>query len=312
MNDPHTPLVTGWARESPDDSWHACLIAPFTHVSLARPVTVVLLASGLLHLTILWVSGAEWDGALSPRKPALFGISASVTVWSLAWIMTKLQPHRFDATLFRILALSLLIEVGLITLQHWRGVPSHFNHATKLDATIEAVMLGLILIVSIGIAWLAVRSNWLVPMDRGMALALRGGLWLLVVSCLLGLVATSLGELNQSRGRSPETWGNAGVLKYPHGAALHAIQILPVFAWALSRMRISNRVGCVRAAIASQCLFMVHAIWQTSQGRSRLDWDVAGCALFIAAAGSLIVASTLIVLKRKDQAPSNELNDPFG
>lgn len=312
MNDLHTSQLTGRPRVSPDISWKACLIAPLTHVPLAGPITVVLLASGLLHLILLWVSGSEWEGALSPRKPGLFGISASVTVWSLAWVMTKLQPHRFDAILFRILALSLLIEVGLITLQHWRGVPSHFNRATRLDAIIEAAMLGLILLVSVGIAWLATRSVWLAPMDRGMALALRGGLWLLVVSCLLGLIATSLGELNQTRGKNPETWGNAGVLKYPHGAALHAIQILPVFAWALSRMRISNRVGCIRVAIASQCLFMVHAIWQTSQGRSRVDWDVAGCALFVAAAGSLIVASTPIAWKLRDRASSNQRDDPFG
>lgn len=34
------------------------------------------------------------------------------------------------------LALAVLVEVGQITLQQWRGVPSHFNRATALDALI--------------------------------------------------------------------------------------------------------------------------------------------------------------------------------
>ena len=291
MTAPHAFSAARSSREPDDASWSTALAAPFSQFPLAIPVTVMLLTSGLVHFAILFWSGSDWEGPLSPRKPALFGISTGVTAWSLAWVMTKLQRQRFDAILFRVLALSLLVEVGLITLQHWRGVPSHFNHATRVDATIEAAMLGLILLVSIGIFWLAIRSAWLIPMDEAVACALRGGIWLLAASCLLGMISTSLGELNQSRGKSPEIWGNAGVLKYPHGAALHAIQVLPIFAWVLSQLRIPGRVGCVGAAIVSQCLFMAHAIWQTSQGRSRLDWDQVGCALFVAAVCSLFASA---------------------
>ena len=45
----------------------------------------------------------------------------------------------------------LLLEVGLITVQQWRGVRSHFNRTTTFDASIEVIMLGLILLVTAGI-----------------------------------------------------------------------------------------------------------------------------------------------------------------
>jgi hypothetical protein len=108
-------------------------------------LAAILIASGFMHLAILAWNGADWDGPLSLRKPALFGISGGLTVWSLAWLMTQLRPQRFDRVLVSLTSMSLFIEVGLITLQYWRGVSSHFNHATVLDASIEALMLALIL-----------------------------------------------------------------------------------------------------------------------------------------------------------------------
>ena len=43
-----------------------------------------LIASELMHLTLLWVTGADWSGPLSLRKPSLFGVSGRVTIWSIA------------------------------------------------------------------------------------------------------------------------------------------------------------------------------------------------------------------------------------
>jgi hypothetical protein len=233
-------------------------------------------------------TGAEWAGPVSLRKPALFGISAGVTVWSLVWVLTRLAPHRFDQRFATIMSSSLLVEVGLITLQYWRGVPSHFNRTTAFDATIEFIMLGLILFVTIGIAWLCSRSRRLLPMPEAEALALRGGLWLLLVSCLLGFVITGAGEFQLARGQSPEVWGRAGVLKYPHGAALHAIQTLPLLAALLQRLRIDHSAYVLRMTIAAHVAFLGHALWQTSGGRARWDLDWTG-GLFLGIAGLLLL-----------------------
>ncbi len=252
-------------------------------------IAAVLIVSGCLHLVWLVLTGADWNGPLSLRKPALFGISAGLTTWSIAWVMTKLYPHRLDRLAAGAMAGSLLLEVGLITMQQWRGVPSHFNHTTPFDSTVEAIMLGLILFVTAGIGWLTLRSFRLPPMDRSCAMALRGGLWLLTLSCGLGIMVTILGAQNLAAGKPPEAWGPAGVLKYPHGAALHAIQTLPMLSWLLRNMRVHDPTRLVSAALASQVLFLVHALWQTFQGRARFDFDWVGGLTFVAA-GLLILA----------------------
>lgn len=248
----------------------------------------LLVASGLVHLALVFATGGEWSGPVSLRKPALFGISAGVTVWSLVWVLTRLVPHRFDQRFATIMSSSLLVEVGLITLQYWRGVPSHFNRTTAIDAAVEFTMLGLIFFVTLGIAWLCWRSRRVLPMPEAEALALCGGLWLLLVSCLLGFVITGAGEFQLARGQSPEVWGQAGVLKYPHGAALHAIQTLPLLAALLHRLRIDYSAHVLRMTIAAQVAFLAHALWQTLGGRARWDVDFTG-GLALGIAGLLLL-----------------------
>ena len=75
-------------------------------------MAAVLIASGLFHLVKLVWDGADWNGPLSLRKPGLFGVSAGLTVWSIAWLMTQLRPLKFDRTLAKLIAGSLLIRHG--------------------------------------------------------------------------------------------------------------------------------------------------------------------------------------------------------
>lgn len=268
-----------------------CLLEKFRSSIL---IGTVLIASGFLHLALLWVTGAEWSGPLSLRKPGLFGVSAGVTVWSMAWVLTQLMPHSHDRGWATVLSGSLLLEVGLITLQHWRGVPSHFNRGTTFDAIIELTMLGLILFVTAGIFWLCRRSRDLIPMHKSLGIAIRAGLWLLFVSCCLGLMTMILGEINLATGRSPEVWGRAGVLKYPHGAALHAIQTLPLLSVLLQMFRVTYSAWLIRSAVAAHVLFLAHALWQTYQGRARMDVDATSCSM-LAAAGLLLLLSVIAI-----------------
>lgn len=243
----------------------------------ALGIAAILLFSGCVHLAILMILGTTWHGPLSFRKPALFGISGGMTMWSLAWLMTQLRPKGFDKAFINAIATSLFIEVSLITLQTWRGVASHFNHSTNIDAAIEFTMLGLILLVTGAIFYLTWRTRWLRAIDPAMAIAIRGGMGLLALSCLLGIATTVLGEVSLSVGRSYEVWGRAGVLKFPHGVALHAIQMLPFVAWLTRICELQHSsVRIVNSALAGQVLFMLYAVWQTSQGRDRFDWDSIG------------------------------------
>ena len=256
-------------------------------VSLA--IGGALIASGIYHLVLLWMTSADWSGPVSLRKPGLFGVSAGMTVWSIAWVLTQLVPRRNDPLFATLLSVGLLLEVGFITMQQWRGVPSHFNRTTPFDATIESIMLGLILLVTVGIAWLCFRSRQLLPMPESRAISLRAGLWLLLFSCGLGFLITIAGQINIAAGLSPESWGKAGVLKYPHGAALHAIQALPLLSLFLQEWRISYAARLIRLAVAAQVLFLTHALWQTFSGRARWDIDLTGVAVL--AVSALLIVS---------------------
>jgi hypothetical protein len=156
-------------------------------------------------------------------------------------------------------------------------------------------MFVLILLVTLGLAWLCWRSFWLVPMPQARSIAIRAGLWLLLVSCGLGFMTTILGEVNIANGRSPEIWGRAGVLKYPHGAALHAIQTLPIVAALLQWLQGSHAERIVRHVAFSHVFFLGYAIWQTLVGRSRFDVEFVGGVLLLVSVLLLVLPCTTIV-----------------
>jgi hypothetical protein len=252
----------------------------------ALAMTALLFASGMLHAAIYAIQGASWEGPLSLRKPILFGISGGMTVLSITWLMTQLRRQKFDRWIANAFAFALFVEVGLITLQYWRGQASHFNHSTVFDMLIELSMLGLILFATAQLMYLTVRTVWLRDIDPGMAVAIRGGMCLLLLSCGLGIATSVLGEINISAGRSAEYWGTAGVLKFPHGAALHAIQLLPLIAWFARYVGAMHRGRMVRFALGSQVVFLVYSGWQTSRGLGRFEWNTVGvcilaCSLFL-------------------------------
>ena len=279
----------------------ADLISVFRSVCYSYPLAVtiagLLTSSGLLHLVAWLVTGTAWEGPLSLRKPALFGISGGLTVWSIAWVLSRLRPFRFDRLFANSMALGLLLEVGLITGQQWRGQASHFNRSTPLDGAVEAVMLALISFVTAGVLVLALRSIRLPAQPAETRIAIRGGLWLLVVSCGLGFAAHVFGEWNVAAGHSPSILRPAGVLKYPHGAALHAIQWLPLLAWGLRQFRIRSAVSLMIYALTAQILFLAAALWQTIQGRDRFDLDLIGGSL-LASAGLLVLAPLITIFFR--------------
>jgi len=48
----------------------------------------MLLVSGLIHIGILTVSGGSWEGPVSLRKPATFGLSFGLTLLTIVWVVS--------------------------------------------------------------------------------------------------------------------------------------------------------------------------------------------------------------------------------
>ena len=255
-------------------------------------VGTILVASGCFHVLVWLLDGGSLNGAVSWRKPILFGLSAGVTVLSLGWVAGKLRRSKLDGFVLSAFSLAMLIEVGLITLQQWRGVASHFNSSTPFDAAVLNWIEWLIVFATIVIAELTRRSFRPLPVARDMSIAIRGGMVLLLLSCLLGFVLVGYGNYQASQGLAPDVYGAAGVMKFPHGVPMHAIQYLPLLAWLLSVVGVVEirRVWAVALALAGTCVFTAFSLLQTFSGRSRFELTSLSALLLTVSVGLLFAA----------------------
>ena len=245
----------------------------------------LLVASGCLHVLVWLADGGSLSGTISWRKPILFGISAGATVISMAWLAGKLKRRALDLPLLSLFGIAMLVEVGLITLQQWRGVASHFNRDTPFDASVLTWIEWLILFATLVIAYLTRRSFRPLPTKPALTLAIRSGMAYLLLSCVLGFVLVAHGNHQVSQGLSPELFGAAGVMKFPHGVPMHAIQFLPFLAWILGLAGVADRQRycAIVCGVLSTLVFTGFSLLQTFTGRSRFDiWWLSGIALLIA------------------------------
>src|SRR6185436_18942691 len=95
---------------------------------IAYVVGALLLASGVIHLTILAISGRSWAGPLSLRKAMSFGLSFGLTLMTIVWVASWLRlGDRSRTALIGVFTLASVVETMLVSVQAWRDVPSHFN-----------------------------------------------------------------------------------------------------------------------------------------------------------------------------------------
>lgn len=257
-------------------------------------VALWLTASAFAHMVAGIVVGDDWSGAVSFRKPVTFGVSFALLLWACGWVLDRLpEPRRLTGAVAWALAVSAVVEVALISLQTWRGVASHFNLATPIDA---AIFGGMGLTIVVNTAALVVLTLWVIiagPADRAQRAAARAGLVMIVVGLGVGAWVIELGvQYFETFGTVPDTVtaGAAGVAKFPHALALHGIQtfILAGFAAARAGLGVSERVRVVRLAVTGYSLMLTWSIVHTNAGRA--PFDLAGVETVLAVAGALALA----------------------
>ena len=162
----------------------------------------LLILSGLVHLAILLMSGGSWEGPLSFRKPTTFGLSFGLTLINVTVIASFVSlTDRTRTLLLGIFAAACVLETFLVSLQAWRGVPSHFNLDTPFDTVVsQSLAVGgftlVVIIVLLTIAALRDRS----PVRPTVRLAIRAGLVALVGAQVAGGVMIGTGmQLDRRR-----------------------------------------------------------------------------------------------------------------
>jgi hypothetical protein len=259
----------------------------------------LLMLSGVLHGVVYAVDGGAWEGPLSWRKPIVFGLSFGLTLLTVTWLMNFLRPRPLAGWLtIGVFGLASMGEVFLISMQTWRGVASHFNETTPFDESVFSAMGMLVSIVGLLTVIITVWSFVRLDAPASLAMAIRLGLVLMLVSQGVGVQMIVEGG---------NTFGSAGALKVPHAFTLHAVQVLPLLALVLLASESSERrrVKIVGLGAAGYAVLIASTMAQTYAGRAPLDLSVAAAVLAII--GVCLLAATaalaLVGLTRRSRPP---------
>ncbi|MGW1209623.1 hypothetical protein ACWD5F_08270 [Streptomyces sp. NPDC002499] len=243
---------------------------PGTHPAerLCHLTGLLLVLSGLVHLVVFAVDGGPWDGPVSWRKPVTFGLSFGATLIAVTWVTSYLYVRpRLRALLLTVFAADCVVEVGGITLQAWRRVPSHLDMETPFDTVVSmtlAVGGGVLVVLLTVFAVASFRHRPTGP--AGMALAVRSGFAILLVGLASGAAMIARGVVLTRTGHQEAAYHSTAPLKPLHGVSLHAVLVLPALARLLSytswsettrRRIVATATGCYVAAVAGAGVWAV-------------------------------------------------------
>jgi hypothetical protein len=290
-----------------------------------------LTATGLLMLIVL--AGAVVGLALDPRiiagapawlKPAKFAVSIAIYSFTLAWIFSLIPEWtRTRRIVGWTTAVTMTLEIVLISLQAFRGTTSHFNVATLFDGVVFTVMGAAILVQTLSTVAVAIALWRHAFADRALGWALRLGMTMTIVGALTGGLMTRPTSQQLDAARAGERMTVAGAhtvggpdggpglpgtgwstdhgdLRVAHFVGLHALQALPIVALVLARRRTSDLVRLrltITAAASYMALFGI-LLSQGLRGQSVLAPDALTLALLlvwasVTAAGVAVSAAGL-------------------
>lgn len=251
-------------------------------------------ASAVFHIGVFAVDGGGLSGAVSWRKPIVFSISISLTLWAVGWVLDRVPTARprLAGAIAWVFAVASTIETALVVLQTWRGRASHFNVFEPGDAAIFELMGSGIVVMSAALltlfAWTLVER----PADAATRWAVIGGMAAIVAGLGIGQWLIDLGFQHVARfGTVPDVVTNGdAVAKFPHAIAFHGIQIFALLlAMAdVAGPDVSRRATVMRVAVAGYLGLLTFATVQSIAGLAPLalrPWSIALIAASVAALG---------------------------
>ena len=239
-------------------------------------------------------------------KPLKFAVSFVAYAGSLAWLLGQLQERTMRRVGWLIVAVS-AVEMAIIVGQAARGVRSHFNDDTPVDAALFSVMGATIVVLWFATLAVALRFLREPGRDRAAGAAVRLGLFVALVGLLEGFVmvahgAHTIGLADGGPGLPLVGWSTTGGdLRIAHFIGMHALQGLPLLAAALAatgRLDEHTRVHIVRVAAAAWTGLVVLLTAQALRAQPLLAPD----ALTLTVAAALVLgtgAAVMTVLARR-------------
>ncbi len=248
-------------------------------------------------------------------KPAKFAISTVVYGASIMWVLAMIKDRpRLVSIVSWTTAIPFFIELGIISMQAFRGVRSHFNVGTPFDRAMFYTMgiMTLILWSASIVAWIALlRVKF---ENRAWGVAVKWALFLTIIGSALGGTMTtpreaqfeeamqtgnlrelgshSIGAVDgEGEGIPLVGWSTeGGDLRIGHFFGLHALQILPMIGlavlWIGRNKSERQNINLMHIASVGYLGFIVLIMWQAFRGEpliypSMLTLQAAGAFFLI-------------------------------
>lgn len=199
-------------------------------------------------------------------KPLKFSISGVIYILTVGFLITLYPYSKKKKNIINaIVSWTMLIEIGIILCQGARGVQSHYNISTPLDAILYASM-GILVAINVLIMLLFVIDTIRLKLKvkKSMQLAILLGWVILVIGSWIGgqmikQLSHNVGVVDGGAGLPLVNWSTiGGDLRIGHFFGLHGLQIIPLFAlWVSHKWKISNRNQVIAVVIFG----LVYASW---------------------------------------------------
>ena len=270
-----------------------------------RALALLTVGSALLlgaALALGLVDDRQVMGAPVWMKPAKFAASVGAMAPLMAWIIGQMSAPRTRARARRagtVIAIVGAVELLVISVQAARGVPSHFNNASRLDAalfTFMGVSISILWLAELAVAVWSFRQRFATPartwaIRLGLAGSLLGGAVGFVMprptaaqldSLRAGrptpmVGAHAVGVPDGGPGLPVTRWSvEGGDLRVPHFIGLHALQALPLAAWLIERRRRRDPGARPLIALGGAWIGLTLAtLAQAMRGRPLSSFDAA-------------------------------------
>lgn len=178
-------------------------------------------------------------------KPMKFSASFAITTLSFAWIIHYVSHYkRVSKFIAWGIVLTLSIEIVCIWGQSARGVTSHFNFGSAFDGMVFGIMgIAIAIFIVLNGILLILLFRKIPKLPLVYLWGIRLGLLLFILGALEGSVmiinsAHTVGLPDGGLGLKFLNWSiKAGDLRIAHFVGMHALQILPLTGYLISRWK---------------------------------------------------------------------------
>lgn len=191
----------------------------------------------LLFLLFSLVDSRELLGINLWIKPMKFAISIGIFSWTMAWFTGYMPQLRKVKTISWVIVVAMSLEILIIAGQSLRGETSHFNITSALNITLFNTMGAAIVINTLMVFWAFLLFRKVNTLTEGYKLGIQLGMLIFVIASFQGFVMVAqmshtVGAPDGQEGIFFLNWAKKyGDLRIAHFLGLHALQLIPLFAW---------------------------------------------------------------------------------